>query len=325
MRIKELDALRGLAALAVVFYHYTTQYDKLFGHTVGLNWQLPYGSFGVQLFFMISGFVIFLTLDRITKPMDFVVSRASRLYPPYWSAIIMTTAIVWTFGLHGEERNLFTTLTNFTMIQGVFEIPDVDGVYWTLLYELIFYCIIFTFFKWGNFKKIHWLIIIGLLINILNSTVDWIPWKIQLFLLLQYNHLFSAGIIFYLIKKEEINKQYALSLLLCLIAHWMQGELISSILVTLFFVVFTLFVYGKLSFIAIKPLTWLGSISYSLYLLHQNIGYIIIREIEAKGFSPNIAIFSALVASLLLAHIIMKTIERPCQIWIKNRYKASTP
>jgi peptidoglycan/LPS O-acetylase OafA/YrhL len=235
MRIKELDALRGLAALAVVFYHYTTQYDKLFGHTVGLNWQLPYGSFGVQLFFMISGFVIFLTLDRITKPMDFVVSRASRLYPPYWSAIIMTTAIVWTFGLHGEERNLFTTLTNFTMIQGVFEIPDVDGVYWTLLYELIFYCIIFTFFKWGNFKKIHWLIIIGLLINILNSTVDWIPWKIQLFLLLQYNHLFSAGIIFYLIKKEEINKQYALSLLLCLIAHWMQGELISSILVTLFF------------------------------------------------------------------------------------------
>jgi len=323
MRLRELDALRGIAALAVVFYHYTTQYNKLFGHSTELNWQLPLGSLGVQLFFIISGFVIFLTLDSIKKPMDFVVSRSSRLYPAYWSAIIITTIVVWTCGLQGEERSLFTTLANFTMVQGIFAIPDVDGVYWTLLYELIFYIIMFTFFKWGNLKNIHWLIVAGVLANMLNSITDWIPWKIQLFLLLQYNHLFGAGILFYLIKKAGISKQYLLPLLLCLAAQWLQGDTTASLIVSGFFAIFTLFIYEKLTFIAIKPLIWLGSISYSLYLLHQNIGYIIIREIEAKGFAPNIAIFSALAVSLLLAHVVMKIIERPCQKWIKNKYNAS--
>ena len=324
MRIRELDALRGLAALAVVFYHYTSQYDKIFGHNEVLSWQLPYGSFGVQLFFMISGFVIFLTLDRVTKPMDFVISRSSRLYPAYWSAIIITTIIVWSFGLQGEERTWVTTLANFSMIQGVFDYPDVDGVYWTLLYELIFYVIMFLFFKWGNFKKIHFLLLAGVLLNIANSATDAIPWKLQLFLLLKYNHLFAAGILYYLIKKEGMKKQHYLLLLLCLAAHWLQGNLISSIIVSFFFAIFFLFIYGKLAFIAIKPLIWLGSISYSLYLLHQNIGYIIIREVEDQGFSANTAIFSALCVSLLLAHIIMIKIERPSQSWIKSKYKASS-
>ena len=321
MRIKELDALRGLAALAVVFYHYTTQYDKMFGHSTELSWQLPYGSFGVQLFFIISGFVIFLTLERAHKPMDFVVSRVSRLYPAYWSAIILTSAIVWSFGLPGEERDLTITLINFSMIQGIFEIPDVDGVYWTLLYELIFYVIMFTFFKWGNLKKVHWLISIGVILNIINSLTAAIPWKIQLFLLLEYNHLFGAGILFYLIKKEGMQAKYSLPLLLCLAAQWCQGDMISSFLVTTFFLVFLLFIYEKITFIAISPLVWLGSISYSLYLIHQNIGYIIITKTEALGYSPNIAIFSALAISLLAAHLIMIKIERPSQSWIKNNYQ----
>ncbi len=84
MRIKERDALRGLAALAVVLFHYTTQFEKLFGHSNELSWSMPYGDLGVHLFFMISGFVI---------------SRFSRLYPAYWLAIILTTAVVWTYGL----------------------------------------------------------------------------------------------------------------------------------------------------------------------------------------------------------------------------------
>lgn len=109
MRIKELDALRGLAALAVVLYHYTTQYEKLFGHTGVLGWQFQYGSHGVHLFFMISGFVIFLTLDRVKKSRDFVISRFSRLFPAYWFAIMLTTIVVWTFGLldlKGKSREL---------------------------------------------------------------------------------------------------------------------------------------------------------------------------------------------------------------------------
>ena len=109
---------------------------------------------GVQLFFMISGFVIFLTLERIRQPMDLLFLE----YQDYSLHIGLQYnyyRYCMEFWSNGEERSIFTTLANFTMIQGIFEIPDVDGVYWTLLYELIFYVLMFCFFKWGNLKKIH--------------------------------------------------------------------------------------------------------------------------------------------------------------------------
>lgn len=321
IRISELDALRGIAALAVVFFHYTTQYDKLFGHISPLNLHFPYGDHGIHLFFMISGFVIFLTLDRIERPMDFVISRFSRLYPAYWFAIILTTAVVWNYGLDGQEISIFSTIINFSMLQGFFELPDVDGVYWTLLYELIFYILIFTVYKLGYLKHIALFIIALLLLNIINSFVNIIPWKIQLFLLLQYNHLFGAGILFYLLRRDGNKAIYFATLALCLVAQWSQGHFISSAVITCFFLLFLLFTYQKLKFIAIKPLIWLGSISYSLYLLHQNIGYVIIREMEALGYSTNIAILTALCISLFLAHNVMKIVERPSQRWIKEKHQ----
>jgi len=321
MRIKELDALRGLAALAVVLFHYTTRYDQLFGHANALSLSIPYGDLGVHLFFMISGFVIFLTLDRVERPFDFVVSRFSRLYPAYWFAIFLTTAFVWNYGLDGQEVNIFHTVINFSMLQGIFELPDVDGVYWTLLYELLFYFLIFTVYKLGYLKHIAFFIIVGLLLNIVNNFTNIIPWKIQLFLLLHYNHLFGAGIIFYLLKRDGNKAIYFAALALCLVAQWSQGHFISSAIISCFFLIFLLFTFQKLKFIATKPLVWLGSISYSLYLLHQNIGYVIIREMEASGYSANIAILTTLCISLFLAHNVMQIVERPSQKWIKEKYQ----
>src|SRR5690349_15385603 len=72
-RITGLDALRGLAALSVVLFHYTTRYDALFGHRSELLVSVPWGHYGVQIFFGISGFVIFMTLDRTATLADFAV------------------------------------------------------------------------------------------------------------------------------------------------------------------------------------------------------------------------------------------------------------
>ena len=80
-RLQELDALRGLAALVVVLFHYTSRYDVVFGHNSAPLVSAPWGHFGVNLFFGISGFVIFMTLGRTQTPADFIVSRFSRLYP----------------------------------------------------------------------------------------------------------------------------------------------------------------------------------------------------------------------------------------------------
>lgn len=67
-RLIELDALRGIAALFVVIYHYTIRYDSLYGHDLFLDTNhFQYYSQGVQLFFMISGFVIFFNIEPCKK------------------------------------------------------------------------------------------------------------------------------------------------------------------------------------------------------------------------------------------------------------------
>src|ERR1043165_7322111 len=81
-RLTELDVLRGMAAVWVLSFHYPNYYDRLF-HP---NKSVPLfqsGAHAVNLFFIISGFVIYMTLAKTKKPMDFVVSRFSRLYPAY--------------------------------------------------------------------------------------------------------------------------------------------------------------------------------------------------------------------------------------------------
>ena len=137
-RIEELDGLRGLAAIAVVLFHYTTRYSEIYGRETGLPFEFPYGNLGVELFFGISGFVIFMTLDRTRSLGDFVVSRVSRLYPAYWAAIILTTAVVNLEGMTEFMRSPFEITVNFTMLQSFVGVRAVDGVYWTLAVELAF-------------------------------------------------------------------------------------------------------------------------------------------------------------------------------------------
>src|SRR5690348_11363931 len=95
-RLYEIDALRIIAAVAVVVYHYTFA-DFAGGLTMTAFPQISpvtrYGYLGVDLFFVISGFVCLLTaLNR--KPHQFVISRIVRLYPAYWVAVTLTTVAV---------------------------------------------------------------------------------------------------------------------------------------------------------------------------------------------------------------------------------------
>ena len=81
-RFRELDGLRGIAALAVVFSHYAAQHNSHFPEDPPPFHGFEWGAAGVQLFFIISGFVIFMSARRANRPSDFAISRAARLYPP---------------------------------------------------------------------------------------------------------------------------------------------------------------------------------------------------------------------------------------------------
>jgi peptidoglycan/LPS O-acetylase OafA/YrhL len=83
-RLQGLDALRGIAAIAVVLTHYTFGFSIFIqAHRPGLLFNVINGHFGVNLFFIISGFVIFMTLERSANLSDFSISRFARLWPAY--------------------------------------------------------------------------------------------------------------------------------------------------------------------------------------------------------------------------------------------------
>ena len=140
-RYSELDAIRGIAALMVVIFHYSIRYGELYGYAVAPAFGFEWGRYGVQLFFIVSGFVIFLTLDKKPHTADFIISRFSRLYPAYWVAVVITFSFVYFFPLPGREVDIKTAIINLTMVQQWVGVANVDGVYWTLSLELSFYFI----------------------------------------------------------------------------------------------------------------------------------------------------------------------------------------
>ncbi|MGB3494774.1 MAG: acyltransferase [Elainellaceae cyanobacterium] len=327
-RILELDALRGLAALSVVGYHYTTRYNDIYGHTSDFFYRLPAGRYGVLLFFMISGFVILMSLQRTQRSLDFIVGRLARLYPTYWVAIALTFSAVALIGLPGREVSLKNALLNSLMIHRFWRIPDVDGVYWTLHVEFIFYVLMLGLFILRLLPHIEKVLFIWLSLNALENhhLLINIPERLESWFLPGYAHLFIMGIVFYRIRQQGPSVfRYGLLAggLASQIALYPEWD--KHLAIVLYMVIFFLINAGKLWAIAIPPLMALGTISYPLYLVHQNIGYIVIRDLEMRGLSPIFSIVAAFSVAIALAAVITRFVEQPSLRWIKNAYRKRFP
>lgn len=328
-RLLELDAFRGIAALSVVLFHYTTHYE--YGQSDRLWFYFPYGLYGINLFFLISGFVIFLTLQRVNKGLDFVVARFSRLYPAYWMAGAITFFVVLFTGLPGREVSLKDALINITMFEYWFQVPYVDGSYWTLSYELAFYLIMLIFFLTSLLKRIDIIAIIWLSIIAIIRVIERffgfnMPDVFKVTFLLNFGNLFIAGIMFYKIKNKQSSLMTHIIIAGCLLIdplfsrfyrHIPEATIISG-----FFIIFYLFAYDKLSIIIQRPLLFLGAVSYPLYLIHDNVGYVILRNLYKTNLDPQVIILITVVIVLIMAWVIHITVENPMMKTIRSRYKA---
>lgn len=326
-RIKGLDVLRGIAAGSVVVYHYTSNYDRVYHHTSQPAFSFHYGALGVQLFFLISGFVIFMTLERTRRSVDFVRSRLSRLFPAYWAAVLLTFVILNLAHLPGRTPSVGRAVANLSMIQGLFNIGPVDGVYWTLQVELCFYTIMLLLFATRQLKYAEgWLLgLVGL--RLAQIYLHLIPGNsrfldshahisravdiIQQVLILEFAYAFLMGIALYKIWRNGHRPGYLAFLALCLLYTYFYGPLDDF----LFTVGFVALIYagsqGYLRFLEFGPLLFLGAISYTLYLTHQNIGYVVIRWAEQRHWNTNLAIGAAMLVALAIATFLTFAIERP--------------
>jgi peptidoglycan/LPS O-acetylase OafA/YrhL len=159
--IVSIQLLRAVAALSVVYLHCTTAGDYNF---------FPTGAFGVDIFFIISGFIIAYMVSKTTE--DFLIKRIIRIVPLYFLATVAMTLTVMFF------PNLIrsTTISVSGFIKSILFIPGPEnrsqpilGQGWTLNYEMLFYIIMFLCIFFVKNKK--YLTIVCILVLVLLTVV----------------------------------------------------------------------------------------------------------------------------------------------------------
>ncbi len=340
-RFHELDILRFLAALAVVFFHYTflnaTEYTELPTYPV-LSEIFKYGYLGVELFFIISGFVILLTASK-KGWRGFIISRIARLYPAFWIAITLTTLGVVLFASDIMQISLSQYLWNLTMVGNFADVENIDPVYWTLQVELKFYFWIVLILFFNKIKHIELFIAAWLIVAFLE--IYHVGHEFTHFALApEWAPYFSAGAIFYLIQAQGFTlKRLGLLIFAYLLSLYFATEganeksqlyaiefsnVVVLSLITLFYATFTLIVLGKTAHIYRPWFALLGATTYPLYLIHQKLGQI---AYLAFGDSINkyIMLFLMTLSMIILAYLlhryfeamIGKGLKRKLENWVR--------
>jgi peptidoglycan/LPS O-acetylase OafA/YrhL len=325
-RFALLDALRLLAALAVLVFHFTARTTDAW--SLPIRSQAPavfdvtkYGLFGVDLFFVISGFVILMTAwGRPVR--DFVASRISRLYPAYWVCVLLTAAVLLIDGARWFRAS--DVLVNLSMLQEAFGIEHIDGVYWTLWVEMRFYAVIAVFILVGMTERriIGFAVAWPLVAAVAEKThLDFLSYV----LVWQHAALFAGGMQQYLISRQghSLLRWLALGFVVVMSFATSVPEAAERILGTTGAGVPSLAAIAAvaLSFLAvaavtITPLRWVrwrwltiaGALTYPLYLVHEQIGWVVIRHTEQLGWIP--AALLATVVALVLAAGVHFGVER---------------
>jgi peptidoglycan/LPS O-acetylase OafA/YrhL len=333
-RIAELDALRGLAALGVVFYHYLTRFQEMYGRHHPALWDFNAGGYGVWLFFMLSGYVIFMTLDRTRNLLDFAVSRTSRLYPAFWAAVAITYLVTKTWGLPGQDLSLREAVVNLTMLPRIFHADFVDGVYWSLEPELFFYACMAGLFVVGALKRLRLTLALWLVLAIAchlvlahldsSSPLYRFTGKFKDITSLEFIHLFAIGMIFYDVRRTGsvwTRGHLALITSSLSLVFWFSKwpeSLVTAAMAGVLYLATT----GRLPFLNWRPLLWLGFISYPLYLVHQNMGYILLRKLDVAGWNPYLASGLVALGAMAVAAVLSYGVEYPVMRRIRSAMKA---
>jgi peptidoglycan/LPS O-acetylase OafA/YrhL len=316
-----IDAFRGVAILSVMAFHYTVRWappdyptTNIYGYHLAYPLFLNLGALGVELFFVISGLVIAMTVERSRDAMDFIAKRMARLYPAFLAAMLLTFAVT-TFASVPIFRTSFWDLpANLTMVPGEFHVRAVDGAYWSLAWELEFYLLVsiaFFFFRANFWMAITVLACLAVPLRAIGFHAD----TLDRLLVAKFAPLFLLGIggWLLLLKRRRKEGSAVVAVAIGLYALDMgnyatHGMPVWAASAYLFGGVGLMFVLLHTGF-SFGPLTWIGRISYSLYLIHENIGVIIIRHFVSVGIPDMAAAAAAALVCIGLAAVMFYTVE----------------
>jgi peptidoglycan/LPS O-acetylase OafA/YrhL len=324
-RVRGLDALRGVAATGVMLFHFTWWTDPAHPgvHRAHLAFVFPLGDFGVQLFFIISGFVILMTLERTRGVHDFVVSRLSRLYPAFLACFAVTALVARFSGVGWKGVYGMMLAANLTMVPTALGFPMLDPSYWSLLPEIVFYALaaaVCCAVGLRHVERASLLWLAGALAMRLYG-LERLPGRLVVLTDAEFCHLFVIGMMLYRLRGGSVTRLTVPVLLVALGLsafgpHWSPMP-IDPVAYTALIAGFALAVGVatrlRLRLLEAGLLPFLGDVSYPLYLVHQIAGRAVIVRLEAAGVDANIAVAVAVLLAVVVATAISRTVEKPGQ------------
>jgi len=292
--IQQVDYIRAIASLAVALFH-------LGGKTLPV---LNYGWLGVEMFFVLSGFIICWAIPvNYTWKLSgrFISKRIIRIEPPYIISIAMAL-IAHYLSVKNYQPNWTNVLLHFAYLNNFFGQNYLNPVYWTLGIEFQFYlfaALFFHFFvkRWGPYLLLLFCIL-PIFVHIPGST------------LFGFFPAFAMGILYYLYLKKTTRLKEALiiGLAICICSYYSMGLVASC---AALFALLLLIMPLK----ANKVVSFFSKISFSLYLTHDIIGSnfvvytgkLLPKTILFKGLEFTVGIF----ISIAFAYLFYLCVEAP--------------
>ncbi len=335
-RIAGLDVLRGFAAAAVMLHHHGQYYDELYPGRTPLSVDLGHGHFGVELFFIISGFVILMTIERKKTVREFAISRVARLMPAFLAALIIATAIrtLWPVPLL-DTPTLPQFLANLTMAPSLFGQDAMDMPYWTLTYELLFYIGMGLILALGLLRWTEWFGLLAVAVGcVFIAAFDVrLHHRTSIMLLVYYSNFFLIGICLYRIHVRMARPVTWVALVVAIAVTAIGGgeksfDTPGRVYLPLT-IAFTALVWFAISrhgkWLAWRPLVFLGRISYPLYLVHVVLGFAVIRWGVMQGWSTIQGVIAAGLVCLVTATLLHYLVEVPGGRWLTTTLSRRRP
>ncbi|HEY6942111.1 acyltransferase [Dokdonella sp.] len=339
-RLRHIDALRGIAALLVLWRHVADAYVGL-GPGVSGRWlagiadSIDVGRIGVVAFFLISGYVIPFSIrpERTAPVGTFLIKRFFRIYPAYWLSIPLGAfATCWLWGRPFGVREF---LVNLTLLQDFFGVTAAEGLYWTLLVEWAFYLLCVVLLLCGSLGRPRHLLALSIMFTLAYSVEMFVRWSTgasligskAAFAFLNLS-LMLVGTLYRMVVDQASSAggrlRTALSglllwhlLALPLGATWAIGFEGNATIP--YAIGLTLFLLGT-SVVRIRSTLTdrLGRISYSIYLFHPVVFMVLLwcllrLPVESALRSQHLAVYLLVNALLtvVLAAFVHRWVERP--------------
>lgn len=330
-RIKYLDGLRGIAILLVILYHAlgVEGYENAFHYNHKYN-EFPlfkYGFLGVELFFLISGFVILMTLEKSKNFINFMYRRWVRLFPAMLIATILsyTTVSIFYERPFGQP-NIYSVIPGLLFIEPTllgkifnYEFIKLVGSFWSLYVEMMFY-IIFGL-SYFLLKRNKALII---LFSLYIYAVIGLYYPLKFSNLFIYYGWFTSGCLAYLYIMKGKSKIYLfLSIIIFIISllfnHTFYNNngqpfpfieyLVYGILIVFIFFIPIIFEKSR-NIIGNRLFLFIGFISYPLYLIHENFMISMITKLQVYNIIPEFLLpILPILILIAISYLIAKWVE----------------